>query len=113
MSFYFLLLGALVVWRLTHLVVEEDGPWDFLVRVRARIGHGFWGSLVDCFHCTSLWVAAPFAYLFGDGWWERLLLWPALSGAAILLERATTRSPEPPVALYSEDEEVSEDGLLR
>ena len=44
---------------------------------------------------------------------ERLLLWPALSGAAILLERATASAAEPPVALYTEDEEEGEDGLLR
>jgi hypothetical protein len=113
MSFFLLLLGALIVWRLTHLLVAEDGPWDVLVRFRRWLGSGFWGSLIDCFHCTSVWIAAPFAYLFGATWPERLLLWPALSGAAILLERATASAAEPPVALYTEDEEEGEDGVLR
>ena len=102
-----------MVWRLTHLVVAEDGPRDVLVRFRIRMGSGFWGSLLDCFHCASLWIAAPFAYLLSDAWMERLLLWPALSGAAILLERATAREAEPPPAPYTEAEESSDDGMLR
>jgi len=88
-KFYLLLVGALSVWRVTHLLQGEDGPWDIVVRLRRLVGEGFWGKLLDCFYCLSLWVAAPFAWLCGDTWGERLLLWLALSGAAILLERAT------------------------
>ena len=107
MKFYLLVLGILCVWRVTHLLNAEDGPWDLLVRLRRRMGSGFWGDLLDCFYCLSLWVAAPFALALGEGWKERLLLWPALSGAAILLERATAR-PETPGSTptyYVEDEE--------
>jgi len=81
------ILGALGVWRLTHLLNAEDGPWQVLVWLRTQAGSGFWGDLLDCFYCLSLWVAVPFALLLGHGWRERLLLWLALSGAAILLER--------------------------
>lgn len=106
-KFYWLLLGVLCVWRVTHLLNAEDGPWDLLVRLRRRAGNGPWGRLLDCFYCLSLWIALPLAVLLGQGWKERMLLWPALSGAAILLERATTR---PPTAnsgptYYVEDEE--------
>lgn len=112
MSVYVFLLAALGVWRITHLLNAEDGPWDLLARLREGLGDGFWGSLLDCFYCLSLWIAAPFA-LLGDGWRERLLLWPALSGAAILLERLTAR-PGAGVApaAYFEDEE-DDDGMLR
>ena len=89
MKFYWLVLGALAVWRITHLLASEDGPWDLVLRLRKAAGNGFWGHLMDCFNCISLWVALPFAFGIADGWRERLLLWPALSGAAILLERAT------------------------
>lgn len=84
-----LLLGALCVWRVSHLLYGEDGPWDVFVRLRRRAGEGFWGSLLDCFYCLSVWIAAPFAYLLGGGWEERLLLWPALSAGAIVIERLT------------------------
>ncbi len=112
MDFYWLLLGALAVWRITHLFQAEDGPWDLVVRIRRRLGNGFWGRLLDCFHCLSLWVAAPIAWIEGHGWKERAFLWLALSGAAILLEQATRREFPTPPALYSEDEEVN-DGVLR
>ena len=113
MTVYWLVLGILCVWRVTHLLNAEDGPWDLLVRLRRGVGNGFWGGLLDCFYCLSLWVAAPFALLLGQGWKERLLLWPALSGAACLLERATAR-PEKPASTptyYVEDEE--KDNVLR
>jgi Protein of unknown function (DUF1360) len=89
MKFYWLLLGALAVWRVTHLLAGEDGPWDLVLRLRQAAGSGFWGRLMDCFYCVSVWVALPFAFGLGESWREGLLLWPALSGAAILLERAT------------------------
>ncbi len=89
MRFYWLVLGALAVWRITHLLANEDGPWDLILRLRKAVGSGFWGHLMDCFYCLSLWVALPFAIAMANSWREGLLLWPSLSGAAILLERAT------------------------
>lgn len=110
MKFYTLILGILAVWRITHLLQAEDGPGDIFVKFRQAIGNGFWGSLFDCFYCLSVWIAAPFAVLLGTGLADKLLLWPALSGAAILLERITsspTQIPEP----YWEEEDI--DVLLR
>ena len=83
------LVGGLAVWRITHLFNAEDGPGDLLVRIRLLAGSGFWGRLLDCFYCLSLWIATPLAGLLASGWREWLLLVPALSGAGILLERAT------------------------
>jgi hypothetical protein len=100
MRFYWLVLGILSVWRITHLLTAEDGPWESVVRFRRFLGHGFWGKLLDCFLCLSLWVAAPVAWMIGEGLGERLLLWPALSAGAILLERRTAR---PGAAQYWED----------
>jgi hypothetical protein len=84
---YWFVVGAIGVWRITHLLNAEDGPSEVLVRLRRLAGSGFWGELLDCFYCLSLWIAAPFAFVIASRWGERLLLWPALSGAAILLER--------------------------
>lgn len=105
MRFYWLVLGILCVWRVTHLFNAEDGPWNLMVRLRQRAGTGFWASLLDCFYCLSLWIAAPLAYAIGNHWRERLLLWPALSAGAILLERISKRKGEPPAAPFFEDEE--------
>ena len=97
-------MSILAVWRITHLLAAEDGPFDLVVRLRRRAGAGFWGGLLDCFYCLSLWIAVPFAYLTGERWKEQLMLWPALSGAAILLERLSLRRDVPPAA-YIESEE--------
>jgi hypothetical protein len=115
MRFYFLTLGVLAVWRITHLLNAEDGPWDLLVRFRQLAGDGGWGALLDCFYCLSVWVAAPFAYGLGNDWRERLLLWPALSGGAILAERLTANRErnEPPPAVYYEEPKEDPDVLLR
>jgi hypothetical protein len=112
MDFDRLLLGALAVWRVTHLLSAEDGPGDLLVRLRRRAGDGFWGDLLDCFYCLSLWVSLPFALLLAEGWRGRLLSWLAFSAGAILLERATGRAPAAPPALYLEDKEDDHE-LLR
>jgi len=85
------LLGALAVWRLTHLLVAEDGPWDLIVKLRAALGDSPAGRAMDCFYCASVWVSLPFAFLVADHWPGRLLSWLALSGAASLLEQATNR----------------------
>lgn len=106
MSPYFaFLLGTLALWRVTHLLQAEDGPWDLVARLRRAAGAGFFGRLLDCFYCLSLWLAAPLAWWLGDTPGQRLLLWPALSGAACLLERATAE-PQPPPITYFEDPET-------
>jgi len=108
MQFYWLMVGILGAWRITHLLHAEDGPWDLLAKFRRLFGKGFLGQLLDCFYCLSLWVAIPFAWAIGQRWRERLLLWPALSGAAVLLERATARPEATPPAMYMEDKESSD-----
>lgn len=108
--FYWLVIGILVVWRVAHLFYGEDGPWEVFVRLRRAAGEGFWGSLLDCFYCLSLWVALPLAYWLGEDWKQRLLLWPALSAGAIALERLTAQQDRPAIH-YSEYE--ANDELLR
>jgi hypothetical protein len=82
-------VGAAAVWRLTHLLHAEDGPWDMVVRLRRLAGDGMLGRMLDCFYCLSVWVAMPIAAVLATSYRMRILLWPALSGVAILLERAT------------------------
>jgi hypothetical protein len=112
MRFYGFLLGSLAVWRVTHLLHAEDGPWEAVVRLRRIAGDGFWGQLLDCFYCLSMWIAAPLALFLGERLSERILLWPALSAGAILLERATERGHGEPPSLFIEDSE-DEYAMLR
>ena len=82
-------LVSLAVWRVTHLLAEEDGPGDVVVRLRTRLGDSIAGRVMDCFFCLSLWIAAPFAVLLAGDVVTWGLMWLALSGAACLLQRAT------------------------
>jgi hypothetical protein len=103
LSLPYLFVLVLAVWRITHLFWGEDGPVNIFVRMRAAAGQGFFGRLLDCFYCLSVWIALPVACIAGTGWLERVLLWFALSGGAILLERATARtSAAPPPAAWRE-----------
>jgi hypothetical protein len=115
MRFYWLILGVLAVWRFTHLLSYEEGPWDSLERLRQRASGGFWGKLLGCFYCLSLWSALPLALWIGTDWLERVLLWPALSAGAILLERISSREPAvlPASYHYETNETKEEDNVLR
>jgi len=108
---YLVILGTLAVWRTTHLLSQENGPGKVLARLRNSSVDGFRGRLLGCFYCLSLWIAAPFALWLGQDWKEEVLLLPALSGAAILLERITAERP--PVARGFYVEEKEDEHVLR
>lgn len=88
-------LATLATWRVTHLLAEEDGPANAVVRIRARLGSGPAGELMDCFYCLSAWTAAPFALAVVRRPRDAPLAWLALSGAACLLEQATGQARAP------------------
>jgi hypothetical protein len=98
-----ILIAVLVLWRITHLLSIEAGPFHILTALRRMAGKGFLGQLLDCFYCLSLWLAIPLAWVTGADWIQRLVLWPALSGAACLLEQATRRTVFP--GIYEEPKE--------
>lgn len=89
MSWVGFLVGVLAVWRVTHLLHVEDGPWSAFARLRAAASVGFWGGLLGCFYCLSLWTSVPVAWWLARGPWDGVVVWLGLSGGAILLERAT------------------------
>jgi hypothetical protein len=107
-------VAVLATWRLTHLLAKEDGPADLVVRLRAQLGSGRLGGVMDCFQCLSLWVAVPMAFFVGGIREPAVLVltWLALSGAACLLERFC---PEP-LVIQPMDEKFegdASDGMLR
>jgi hypothetical protein len=89
-----LLISVLACWRVTHLLHAEDGPGDILVHLRRLAGQGFFGKLVDCFYCLSLWVSLPIAIVMSRTVLEGVLQWLSISAGAILFERATRKGEE-------------------
>lgn len=99
MKWYLSLLGALAVWRVTHLLHRQSGPRRVLERLRRWAGET---SSIACFYCLSLWVSVPVALVIGQGWLEQVLLWLALSTTAIALDLLLdliSRSTAPPAHL--------------
>jgi hypothetical protein len=94
-------IASLATWRVTHLLAEEDGPGEAMVRLRVRAGESWAGELLDCFYCVSIWVAAPIAAATAPRRRDVPLTWLALSGAACLLEQWTN-----PAGRSSETAEV-------
>ena len=104
MNILYLILSVFAVWRLTHLFGKEDGPFDIIFFIRKKAGNGFFGKLMDCFYCLSIWMALPFGTWLGQTWIEKILVWLALSGAAALLEQATAKNDSNNNPTYYEDE---------
>jgi hypothetical protein len=84
------------VWRLTHLLQAEDGPFDVIFKLRKSLGNGALGSLMDCFYCLSLWVALPLGLYSGRTWLEKTLQWLALSSGAIIIQNLFIRDKNSP-----------------
>jgi hypothetical protein len=84
-------VGCLAVWRVTHLVAEEDGPGGVVATIRARVGARALGPLMDCFFCLSIWLAAPFAVWLARDIASGVVTWLGLSGAACIIQMATGR----------------------
>lgn len=84
-------LAAVATWRVSALLVREDGPFDGLTALRAWAERRRW-RVLDCFYCTSLWMAVP-ATLSTVGLTAAFpIVWFAIGGAAALLERVTGAS---------------------
>jgi hypothetical protein len=97
-------MAALATWRVTHLLVREDGPADAIARTREWLGESRLGALMDCFYCTSIWVAIPFALFVAKKPAERVTAWLALSGIACLMDESLQ---------IDEQRKGIDDGLLR
>lgn len=102
-------LGVLATWRLTQLLVRDDGPWDLVFKLRVAAGDGAFGRMLDCFHCCSLCCAAAVALAIARGPLEWVLMWWALSGAACLIDRLG----QAPLVLKPLPDEGAKDELLR
>jgi hypothetical protein len=87
---YFIM--SIIVWRLTHFLVVEDGPLDIIIRLRKALGTNFLNKLVSCFYCSSVWIGFGAAALASAQFKEIIVLSFYYSGLAILLERMTNKT---------------------
>lgn len=87
------IIEALATWRISSLLVHEDGPYNVFLELRKRAGFVYWSdgavmheptgilNALACLWCTSVW-AAPVVMLMPRSLKRAL----ALSSAAIIVE---------------------------
>jgi hypothetical protein len=80
-----LTIAILAAWRITHLIAKEDGPGNIVYKIRKLLGSSLFGSLMDCYKCTSVWVAIPLAYYVTTYYVDFIVVWLAISAGACLL----------------------------
>jgi len=102
MDFYWLALGTLGTWRLTHLIAMEDGPFAVIARLRRLAGDGVLGQMMDCFYCLSMWSAALVALPLAQSALHYIYLCLALSAGSILLENLAHRRGSPDPVFYEQ-----------
>lgn len=109
-KFEFVLL-ALATWRLSNMLVKEDGPSHVFERMRYRLGirhqennpdvtyakdpDSFFATLLLCPWCVSVWIAGLFVavFFFSRRAARRLSYVPAISAITCLID-ATLGSME-------------------
>lgn len=97
------LIAALAVYRLAHMIANEDGPWDAFTRLRTWVYHG-WDGNPETYvrHWTARGISCPLCISFWLAWPAALLLpWPglglyiltalALSAVTVLLTKGLHR----------------------
>jgi hypothetical protein len=80
-----LLIITLATWRLSYMLVSEDGPNQIIARLRARFSLG---GLTDCIYCMSVWIAAGLYGLWQTAAYPIVIVL-AISGAAMMLRSYT------------------------
>lgn len=90
---------AFATWRLTSLLVWEDGPFEVFAKLRCRLGvrydehsvaygSNWFAKGVVCPACASVWFGIMWAIAYS--FWQPTLLVAlpfAFSGGAMILER--------------------------
>ena len=107
MQYLDFLIGVLATWRVAAMFVRENGPYDVIARLRRATDRTVVGRALECFYCTSLWVAAPAAFWLAGATGRWAVMWLALSGAAALLDRVGA-SHEPAILDLADAERLNE-----
>lgn len=101
MTWLILILGT---WRITHMISQEDGPWDIFERLRVWLGVHYDENSIPygantiakgilCMWCFSVWTGI-IVYLFHNAYPEGTIavLSPfALSAAVIFVELGVSK----------------------
>jgi hypothetical protein len=93
--FLFVLL-TFATYRVTQLLVYDDGPLDLIFKLRAMMGvydldqngesKTNLGKLFSCPYCVGFWLAIPAALVPAGNIKSFIILWLAIAGSQSFLE---------------------------
>ena len=89
-----LIIGGLVTWRVSYMLVKEDGPLFMLARMRAYLAknqqkRGGLFDLISCVYCTSVWIGSVTALWVAESVLELIWYTLAFSAISVVIERFT------------------------
>ena len=87
---YFILV--IVTWRVTHLISNEDGPFEIIFKLRQISGNSFFGKLMDCFYCLSIWIGFLLSIYISNQVIEIIFFTLYFSGTSIIIEKLTNKN---------------------
>lgn len=82
------IVGALAAWRVSFLLVREQGPWGTVAAMRAALQRSR-ANVLSCVKCTGMWISLPIALFVTEGHVERLVTWLGLAGVVALIDEWT------------------------
>ncbi len=85
-TFLACIVATLAVYRVSHIITREDGPFDLFMRLRSWIGlpsRNWFAKGFNCILCVSFWLAFGLAALLGWAWWMGL----GIAGGVQLIDR--------------------------
>lgn len=92
MTFFILVFGGLITWRIADLLVKQKGPLNAFIRFRAYAAKkqkrmGGWFDMLSCFACTTMLTGAVVSLWFAGSFFEWIGYTMAFSAVATLTER--------------------------
>ena len=92
-------IAALVVYRITFLVTQEQGPFNIFARLQNLNKNNIIGEILSSFYCFSVWASFACAAVLvwrGDewSWFDWLVLSVALSGAVVIAFEVSNNRPQ-------------------
>lgn len=87
-----LLILSLATWRSAYFIVKDNGPFNFMGRIRARWTDGEYpgsfGELLTCIYCASVWCGLVMWAIYQTPAYPVVQI-VAISGGALMLHRYT------------------------
>lgn len=90
MTWLLLVLLTLAVYRVSHMLAYEDGPFDVFARMRGAVGQASWiGRGLHCVLCLSFWLSLVVFFLLYPvvGVVMGVVAWQAVAGGVLVLHK--------------------------